>query len=73
MWEALGFIGLGICVGLIGRHYRNQYFREFADEASASEDPVFQMNAQLMRRGAAIFLTTGAMMVVVGVYFLLFG
>ena len=73
MWEALGFIAVGVGVGLIGQHYRNQYLREFADEARAREDPVFQLNAQLMRRGAGIFLTTGVMMVVVGVYFLLFG
>ena len=73
MWEALGFIGSGIAVGLIGRHWRNQYWREFSDNARAEMDPAYQLNAQLMRRGATIFLTTGTMMVIVGLYFLLFG
>ena len=72
-WEALVCIALGIGVALIGRHYRKQYFGEFADERRESEDAAFRMNAQLMRRCVAMFLTTGTMMVVVGIYFLLFG
>jgi hypothetical protein len=68
MWEALGFIVLGVCLGLIGRHYRLQYFREF-DAARASADPAYRMNAQLMQRFVAIFLTSGAMMIIVGLCF----
>ena len=68
MWEALGFIASGIVVGLIGRRFRQQYFREFNGN---SQDPAERMNASLMRRGAAVFLTAGAMMVLVGGYFAL--
>lgn len=68
LWEALGFIALGVCVSLIGRHYRAQYFREF-DGARASADPAYRMNAQLMQRFVAIFLTSGAMMIIVGLSF----
>lgn len=71
-WEALVCIALGIGVALIGRHYRKQYFGEFADERRESADPVFRMNAQLMRRCVAMFLTAGTALVAVGVYFLLF-
>ena len=71
-WEALVCIALGIGVALVGRHYRKQYFGEFADLRRESEDPAFRMTAQLMRRCVAMFLTAGTMMVIVGIYFLLF-
>ena len=73
IWEPLVCIGLGIGVALLGQHYRRRYFREFADERRENEDPVFRMNAQLMRRFVAMYLTTATMLVAVGVYFLLFG
>lgn len=71
-WEALAVIALGICIGLVGQYFRGQYFRDFADEARENADPVFRMNAQLMRRYVALFLTAGTMLVIVGIYFLLF-
>jgi hypothetical protein len=67
MWEALGFIAAGIGVGMIGRHYRRQYFREI-DETRKSFDPLYRSNAQLLRRLVAVFLTSGAMMVLLGGY-----
>jgi hypothetical protein len=73
MGEALGFIAIGLVVGFIGRHFQAQYFRDFHNPDREDKDPVYAQNAVLMRRGAAIFLTTGAMMVIVGVYFLIFG
>lgn len=66
MWEALGFVALGAGVGLIGRHLRKLYFREFAVDSDPNS--VEGMNASLMRRCVAVFLTTSAMMIIVGLY-----
>jgi hypothetical protein len=70
MWEALVLIALGIGVSLIGRHYRKQYFREL-DDMRAREDTLYRSNAQLLQRFVVVFLTAGAMMVLVGAYFAL--
>jgi len=67
--EALVMIAAGIGVSLIGRRYRGRYLREFSDELRASRDPVYAMSASLMLRGAAFFLTAGALLVIFGAYF----
>ena len=62
-------IALGIGAGLVGQRFRGHYSREFGDPLRAAGDPVYAMNASLMRRGAAVFLTAGAMLVIFGAFF----
>lgn len=68
MWEAFGFVAVGIAVGLVGRHYRSEYWRMQADRSRAAGEPANEFAIVSMRRAAGIFLTTGAMMVIVGLW-----
>ena len=62
-------IALGIGASLVGQRFRGHYFREFSDPIRSAGDPVYAMNASLMRRGAAVFLTAGALLVIFGAFF----
>ena len=68
MWDGLLMIGLGVGASFIGQRLRQQYVREF-DASREDQDPVYAMNAALMRRGAAVFLTAGAMLGIFGAFF----
>ena len=68
LWEGLVLMALGIGASLIGQRLRYQYLREF-DASRESQDPVYAMNASLMRRGAAVFLTAGALLGIFGAFF----
>ena len=68
LWEGLAMMALGAGTSLVGQRLRYQYLREF-DAVREDQDPVYGMNASLMRRGAAIFLTAGALLGIFGAFF----
>ena len=68
LWEGLAMVALGIGASLVGQRLRHQYLREF-DASRENQDPVYAMNALIMRRGAAIFLTVGTLLGIFGAFF----
>jgi hypothetical protein len=67
LWDALGLVTLGVAVSLVGRYLRNEYHRLFSDNPRANEKPAYELGEAGLRRGAVIFLTFGAILVVLGI------
>jgi ABC-type branched-subunit amino acid transport system permease subunit len=68
LWDGLVMMALGVGASLVGQRLRYQYRREF-DALREDQDPVYAMNVSLMRRGAAVFLTAGALLGIFGAFF----
>jgi hypothetical protein len=67
MWDALGLMILGVGVSLIGRYLRSEYRRQFTNDARTNNAPEYDLMEAGLRRGAVIFLTFGAMLIILGV------
>jgi hypothetical protein len=67
LWDALGLVILGVGVSLIGRYLRSEYHRQFTDNARANEAPEYELKETGLRRGAVVFLTFGAMLIILGI------
>jgi len=65
--DALGMVILGVGVLLIGRYLRSEYHRQFTGNARASGAPDFELREAGLRRGAVVFLTFGAVLVILGI------
>jgi hypothetical protein len=67
LWEALGLVTLGAGVSFVGHYLRSEYRRQFTDNEQTNAVPEYDLMEAGMRRGAVVFLTFGAMLIILGV------